>query len=107
MAKTIIPARFRAYTLAPMATTSARWPDGSPILNEDETAPGERRVVDMHQVEQVAIEGDLFDGEADFDSGDVIISKVVAYGGPADAEVVAGCVEVGKAGAISVKFGAD
>lgn len=96
--------RYRAYA----AATGTR---SKLIKNEDGSIPltddGEikRTIVDEWDHEEVAFEGEpAGDGTVSFDAGQTVITKVVAYRGPADGESVAGSIEVGKSGKISVKF---
>lgn len=94
--------RFRAYgpTLASKSTFIAA-EDGS--IPRDEDGNILRTKIDEWPVEDVVAEGVAdADGKATFDAGDQVVTKVVFYTGPADAEAVCGSIDVGSAGAISV-----
>lgn len=83
------PTRFRAY--AAKTVESRREVDG------------EKQNID-HDVEDVAFDGKLVDGVASFDAGDVKVSRVVFYGGPAGEEFVLGDMPLNRAGKISAEF---
>ena len=57
-----------------------------------------------HEVEEVAFEGALADGKAEFDAGDRKVSKVAFYGGSKAEEVSLGEMPVNKSGKISVEY---
>lgn len=83
--------RYRAYAKKTVLSKRHRDDDGNPGPLE---------------VEEVIAEGDLKDGRAAFDAGDVKVTKVVFYAGPKNSEVVAGSVDIGKAGRVSVEYAA-
>lgn len=94
------PERYRAYAKS-TATRSYTQTDDEGVAVLDESGQAMRKTREW-DAEDVAHEGKLVGGKAEFDAGKTTIERVVFYGGPRDSEMVLGSVEVGKSGSISV-----
>ncbi len=77
----LVAERYRAYTSG-MALKKAKTKKGKLLVDEDRNAV----MVPSHAVEDVAFEGELTDGKAEFDAGDVAITRIAFFGGDALSE---------------------
>jgi hypothetical protein len=85
----VTPTSYRAYTVE--QTESRR------------TIDGEKKNV-IHEVENVAFEGDIVDGVIEFDAGDTHITRVAFYCGSGDETVAFSEVSVNQSGLVHVEL---
>ena len=96
--------RYRAYAAASATKQKpARDANGNVMFDIETGAPVMVIVADS-PVEEVVFSGDVVNDKAEFDAGSIVITRVVGYAGPVEAEVVAGAADIGAAGQISVDF---
>ncbi len=91
---------FRAY--AASEGTNSKW---FAVEDDEGVVTKERRVVDRWETEDVVFEGGPAEnGEtAEFDAGEIVITKIVFYRGDVESERAVGSVDVGASGKISVR----
>jgi hypothetical protein len=93
--------RFRAYARRPLT----RKPNAKDYMAAGKAGrvikPGTRI---EYEGEDIAAQGAVVGDKLSLDAGAIVITKVVFYNGPVEAEAVAGSVEVNAAGHIEIEL---